>query len=426
MMIKIAFGSVPKDGGTFTFYRNLRPALLEHGIDLRCVSVGKAQAQLWEADYIDNGCVLLAPKTNDLKKQAMAFTEWCEAGQVDVVIGGNSEAILSALPHLPERMRVLARCANGFDHGYRITLSGKERLARIIALTPRLACELSEHYGADPRIVHLIPNGIDPEPFEQAAQTSRGRQARLQLGFLGRLEHNQKGVFHLPGIVRELNARNISFKLRIAGKGRDRGILEKEFAHETHLGQVEFLGALAPAEIPQFLAATDIFIFTSHFEGCPNALLEALMAGCVPVAWLLDDITDFIITDDATGFVCPMGDHAGFAQRIQTLAVDRNLLQTMSAQAAHSARQRFTHRQAAAAYAALIKNVLAEAPPSWTPKAWSEFTGDPNFEHGWKDWLHELALIRWVERKVQAHGSFNFLFGIPAHKGCKRQNGKHP
>ena len=61
---------------------------------------------------------------------------------LDVVMGVNSEAILSALPHLPERIRVLSRCANGFDHGYKITLSGRERLSGIIALSPRLAQDL--------------------------------------------------------------------------------------------------------------------------------------------------------------------------------------------------------------------------------------------------------------------------------------------
>ena len=48
--------------------------------------------------------------------------------------------------------------------------------------------------------------------------------------------------------------------------------------------QVEFVGAIPPKEVPSFLAETDVFVFTSHFEGCPNALPEAIMVGCVPVS----------------------------------------------------------------------------------------------------------------------------------------------
>jgi glycosyltransferase involved in cell wall biosynthesis len=404
-MIKFAFGSVPKDGGTFTFYRNLRPALLEHGIDLRCVSVGAAQARLWERAYVDEGCVLLASDTRSVKQQALAFTEWCEAEQVDIVMGINSEAILSAIPHLPERIRVLARCASGVDHGYKITLAGKERLARIVATTPRLAHDLINHYGADSALVQLIPNGIAPEAFDEAAQTPRVSHSAIQLAFLGRLEHNHKGVLHLPKIVRELNARNVAFHLRIAGKGKHRSLLEKEMSTEIKRGQVELLGALTPKEVPRFLTSADVFLFPSHVEGCPNALLEAMMAGCVPVSWLIEGITDFIIEDGRTGFICASGDYACFVKQVAALASDRATLQAMRVQVASAARQRFANHQAAAVYAALIKAVMAEAPPVWTPKAWDEFVSDPNFKHGWKDWLHDLALIRWVNRQARRNKS---------------------
>jgi glycosyltransferase involved in cell wall biosynthesis len=398
--IVFAFGSVPKDGGTFTFYRNLRPALLEYGIDMRCVSVGKAQAELWEQNYADDGSVLLAPNTRNLKKQSRAFAEWCEKERVDIVMGINSEAILSALPHLPERIRVLSRCANGFEHGYKITLSGKDRLARIVAVSPRLAHDLVDLYGADPSIVRLIPNGINPGPFEEAARAQRGKQPKLQLGFLGRLEHNQKGVLHLPEIVRELNVRAVPFDLRIAGKGKHRKILESQMSREMRTGQVEYVGAITPDKVPQFLTGIDVIIFTSHFEGFPNALLEAMMAGCVPVSWLIEGITDFIIEEGKTGFICQTGDYACFSKHVETLAGDRIILQIMSEQTSHTARERFTDQKAASAYAALIKEVMDQPPPPWTPKPWSKFSGDPNFE---QHWHHDTTLARWIKKLLQNH-----------------------
>ena len=385
--IIFAFGSVPKAGGTFTFYRNLRPEFIKLGIDIRCVSVGKEQARLWDAGYSDEGCVLLAASTSNVKKQAMAFAEWCDQESVDIVMGINSEAILSSFPHLPEKIRVMSRCANAFDHGYRITLSGAERLAAMIATTPRLEYDLVNRYAADPDKLHLIPNGINPEPFNVAASRVRGSKELLQLGFLGRLEDNQKGVFHLPKIVRELNRRDINFQLRIAGKGKHRAILEREMAKEVASGQVEFIGAIPAGSVPDFLGSLDIFVFTSHFEGCPNALLEALMAGCVPVSWLIDGITDYIIQDGETGFVLPVGDYEAFAQVVFTLDADRKSLGLMSAAAAKSARDRFTHQRAAKAYAKIIQEVMRLSPPSWKVKPWSEFQGDMNFTHTWRDWI---------------------------------------
>jgi glycosyltransferase involved in cell wall biosynthesis len=256
-----------------------------------------------------------------------------------------------------------------------------------VATTPRLERDLINVYAADAAKLRLIPNGIAPEAFDPAAAVQRGQETLLRLGFLGRLEHNQKGVFHLPKIVQELNRLGVAFRLRIAGKGRHRSVIENEMRAEVERGQVEFIGAITPKQVPSFLAETDVFIFTSHFEGCPNALLEALMAGCVPVSWLIEGITDFIIEDGITGFISPMGDCQAFAQKIAILANDRRRLQLMSAAAAKAGRERFSDQRSAAAYAKLIEEVMSGPPPPWVPKPWSEFQNDPNFPHTWRELL---------------------------------------
>jgi len=159
-LIRVAIGSVPKNAGTFTFYRTLRPSLLDYGFDLCCVSVGKKEAIIWEDAFADEGCSCLAEKTGNVKKQAMIFVDWCTDQSVDIVMGINSVAILSALPHLPENIRVMSRCANSFDHGYQITVSCYERLVGIIAQTPRQVHDLSKKYGVSKDRLNLIPDGL--------------------------------------------------------------------------------------------------------------------------------------------------------------------------------------------------------------------------------------------------------------------------
>ena len=133
---------------------------------MRCVTVGHQEAVLWEDAFADDGCVLLAADERKVKKQAQVFTKWCEDEGVNIVMGVNSVAILSALPYLPENIRMMSRCANAFDHGYRITVSCYERLSRIIALAPRQIDDLVDHYGADRDRIELIPNGTSIERFQ--------------------------------------------------------------------------------------------------------------------------------------------------------------------------------------------------------------------------------------------------------------------
>jgi len=377
--VLIGFGSVPKDGGTFTFYRNIRPALKEYGIDLRCVSVGKEEAGLWDLEFADDGCVLLASNEVDLKRQAMAFAGWCEQVSVDIVMGINSFAILSALPHLPENIRIMSRCANAFDHGYQITLSSQDRLARIIATTPRLKNDLVRIYGANSEKIELIPNGIFQKPFDVIADQPRGGEDPLRLGFVGRLEHNQKGVFYLPDIVNNLDKQGVDFIFRIAGKGVHKKALERKLKPHVKDGRVRFEGSLSPAGVIDFFGNTDVFVFVSRFEGCPNALIESMMAGCVPLVYQIEGITDFIVTDEKTGFVCPMGDGQIFADRIAQLARDRKRLQRMAALAGATARDRFSSGRAARAYASTFYSVMQDKPPEWIPLPWSGFEPDPAF-----------------------------------------------
>ena len=385
--IRVAFGSVPKDSGTFTFYRNLRPALKSHGIDLRCVSLGRDEARLWEEAYRDEGCHLLAPRSISLKPQARAFVDWCAREKIDIVMGINSGGILSAIPHLPQNVRVMSRCANAFDLGYRVTMSGRDRLMRIVTLSPRQRDDLVADYDADPDKIVLIPNGIEPARFDAAAARPRGRDQILELGFLGRLEHGQKGVMHLPAIVSALRERGVPFRLRIAGKGRDAPRLREAMAHHIASGHVLFLGSLGPEEIPQFLGETDIFVFTSRFEGMPNALLEAMMAGCVPVCFNIVGITDFMITPGQTGALVPQEDSAAFASAVAALAADRTALDRQHCNVTREARDRFSNDRAASAYAAIFKEVMQQTPPAVAPKNWSDFAPDANFPQTWRRFI---------------------------------------
>lgn len=378
--LRIAFGSVPKDSGTFTFYRNISPALKSHGITMYCVAVGREQSLLWDDSFADSECVLLARNTYNVKTQAREFVTWCCELQIDIVMGINSEAILSSIPHLPNSIRVVSRCANGFDHGYRITLSGEFRLQAIIAITPRLRDDLLNSYGANRDMMHLIPNGIDFAKFDEIEKKVVKPNKVLQLGFLGRLEHTQKGVLHIADLLKSLSKLNVDYHLSIAGKGVDRERLEQSLVPWINEGRVTFLGSISRELVPKFLGKIDVYVFPSHFEGCPNSLLEAMMAGCVTVAWKIKGITDFLLQNKETGFLHDIGDYEEMAKDIKLLSENRVLLEEMSTAVRKDARARFDPKLVAQDYATVFKSVMAKSQSDIKPLDWQFFEPDPNFK----------------------------------------------
>jgi glycosyltransferase involved in cell wall biosynthesis len=91
----------------------------------------------------------------------------------------------------------------------------------------------------------------------------------------------------------------------VVGDGPLRAEAERR-AEELGLGEgVRFLGLRD--DVPALLAAADVFLLTSLWEGLPRTLLEAMAMGKAVVATQVDGVLD-VIEDNVTGYVRDPGD----------------------------------------------------------------------------------------------------------------------
>jgi glycosyltransferase involved in cell wall biosynthesis len=401
-LIKLILGTVPKAGGTFTFYRNLRSSIRRYGIDVICLTVGKRENTLKEEKFVDEGCVSLATHTNNVKQQALAVVTWVSENDIDVVIALNSVAILSAIPHFDTHVKIISRVASIFEEGYRSVIYGYDRLSCIVATAPRHGRDLVELYGVDASKLVCIPNAVDIPKFSNLrCNVKKHGKNTLQLGFLGRFDHFAKGVLFLIPIVEQLDLLDVQYVLSIAGGGRYEQQLHREFSMHIQTGKIRMVGSLEPDEIPDYLNKIDVLLFPSKYEGCPNTLIEAVASGCVPIVWRIDGITDFIVKHENTGFVCDLGDMRGFANYIAILGSDPDLMQEMSRNASDDAANRFSTINMAKAYSKVIYLAHEEGLSSVLPVSWSEFQVIPAYqEKRWKMLLPEYVfrLLRSVKQ----------------------------
>jgi len=111
---------------------------------------------------------------------------------------------------------------------------------------------------------------------------------------------------------------NKEFKLVIVGSGPLHGQL-REFVNEQNLENiVTFLGQRN--DISTILAASDIYISTSHFEGQSIAVMEAMAAGLPIIATEVGD-NKYVIPKDC-GILVPAGQPKKFAEQILKLMND--------------------------------------------------------------------------------------------------------
>jgi glycosyltransferase involved in cell wall biosynthesis len=244
----------------------------------------------------------------------------------------------------------------------------------------------------------LIPHGIDVKPFASLTGHNQCQDGVIDLAFLGRLEHNQKGVLYIPDILDRLDALQVPYRLRIAGSGSHRQAMESRMQQAVSEGRVSFVGTLPRRDIPAFLRQADVLLFPSHHEGFGFSLIEGMAAGCVPVASRLEGVTDFIIEDERTGILCPVGDVEAFASAIMTLYEDSARLHRMGKAAAEAAHRRFNSDRVAADYAQMLNAVVDENPVAPPPLPWSEFRVPPPYRRGWRDILPRP--VRLIARRL--------------------------
>ena len=75
-----------------------------------------------------------------------------------------------------------------------------------------------------------------------------------------------------------------------------------------------------------FYQSADIFLLPSYFEGLPNALLEAMASGIVPIVTSVGSISEVVFNGE-NGFIVPLKDHKSISERIKILDNDRHLLE---------------------------------------------------------------------------------------------------
>jgi GalNAc-alpha-(1->4)-GalNAc-alpha-(1->3)-diNAcBac-PP-undecaprenol alpha-1,4-N-acetyl-D-galactosaminyltransferase len=86
-------------------------------------------------------------------------------------------------------------------------------------------------------------------------------------------------------------------------------------------------------DVEQLLLDSSIFAFTSLTEGFPNALAEAMAAGCACISYDCPTGPSELIEHGVNGFLVAPGDEAEYARLLQQLMNDADLRATFSRKA---------------------------------------------------------------------------------------------
>ena len=161
---------------------------------------------------------------------------------------------------------------------------------------------------------------------------------KLRLVYHGRLCEYQKRSLDFIQLLEQLEVLGVDFCLTLIGDGESRPAIEKASVRFLADGRLVLSGTLPYEQTLEALREQDVYILLSDFEGTPNALLEAMAYGCVPVVSDIETLTD-IVSDGKTGFRCAIGDMQAFASVVARLAANPVERVAMAERAATNVRQ---------------------------------------------------------------------------------------
>lgn len=188
----------------------------------------------------------------------------------------------------------------------------------------------------EPQAYETIYSGMPLEDYLAAGDMNDLDRARVRrelglepqhqaVAMAARLEP-RKGHTYLFQAVERLRESHPDLRVLILGDGDHRAALEAEVA-ERGLGErVRFLGHRT--DLARVLAAVDISVLTSLWEGLPRVLVQSAAAGRPIVTFDVEGAWE-VVRDGENGFIVPTRDIDAFTARLDQVLRDRRRSRAM-------------------------------------------------------------------------------------------------
>lgn len=179
----------------------------------------------------------------------------------------------------------------------------------VIAQT-NIAAEYQRKYFKKTEVI-VIPNSVrEVQLFPEI------KREKVILA-VGRLNDYLKGFDLLIESFAKL--KNQDWELHIAGGDEEGEALKEQAERLGVIIRIKFLGKVK--EIDKCYAYAGMFVIPSRSEGFPNALAEAMTAGCCCIAFDFVAGPNEMITNGVDGILVPSGDTQKLAEAIDDLIV---------------------------------------------------------------------------------------------------------
>ena len=269
---------------------------------------------------------------------------------------GRIAAYAAGVPHVFSGIRVAEKQASWHLRLDRFT----DRLVEKHICVSRSVAEFSAMNSRLPKEkIVVIPNGIDIAKFTNVEKADLSSLETVKDSkkavFIGRI-HPQKGIDWLLETCAIWLQKLPDWELLIVGKESDKTFAQKCIENRNQLGEtgkrVHFTGWRA--DVPQLLAASDLVILPSRWEGMPNVILQAMCSERPILASMVEGIDEILGEDLVGSQTVPFGDTDAFCEKLYKIATDVGLAHEIAKKNRQRVEQCFDIQNVVESYAKLF------------------------------------------------------------------------
>jgi glycosyltransferase involved in cell wall biosynthesis len=213
---------------------------------------------------------------------------------------------------------------------------------------------LAERFGVDTARITRVTPGADTVFGETAAARSYGFPKRLL--FAGTWIP-RKGTHILVAAFERLCAAGSPLELDVLGAGVPEDRVRADFSAAVQ-HRVRVLTARTDRETAAAMAASDLFVLPSLFEGTPLTLIEAMWSALPVVTTATAGMRD-VVRDGCNGLLTVPADVDSLTSSLEKLAKNPTLCRNLGTAAHKTATAHFTWRRTAEAFEAAYRAARA-------------------------------------------------------------------
>ena len=326
--------------------------LLKHNIKVELLCLEESRLQI-EANNL--GIIIHPIKSSKIPNlfSSIKVSSIIKAGSFDLIHSHSSKdlwVIVPALKFIKSKIRVVFTKHVGSFINKKDLLHNKiyKRVDCAIAISSVIKQNLLDTTALTENKIRILFNGVDLKKFDpdNADRNKLRNELEIQenallIGMTGRFSPG-KGHEDFLLAITELNKKYPKVKYVVVGEA-SRGEDEyekkiKQIAEESGIKNITFTGYRT--DIPDVLAALDVFVFPSHAEAFGVGLIEAMAMGKASVAANSDGVLD-IVNDKVDGLFFNSRDGLALAAKIEMLIKDSELRKQLGANARKKAQQTF-------------------------------------------------------------------------------------